>query len=113
MNYFLNNTKTQNENIPELAEVKLNEKALWKISDLICEEWKPLSRDLGIRETNIAQIEAKYLYTDGLRECCYQSLILWSEIAGDFKPNLENICLCLIDRGLNLYAKNVLELVLL
>lgn len=91
---------------------KLNEKSLWTMSDLICEEWKPISRCLGLRESNITQIELRYVQLDGIRECCYQSLLQWLE-TNIQEAGLEELCLVLVEMKLNFYAKQLLELFLL
>lgn len=94
--------------IGDLANIKLSQKDLWFISGLVCGEWRSISRVLELNENQISQIEAKYLSTDGLRECCYQSLLTWSEIFNE-KTNLEEICLTLLSQNLNLYLKKLLE----
>jgi len=92
-----------------LNEIQLNEKQFWQASALICHEWKTIARHLGLNEVDLIQIESKYLEIDGIRECCYQSLLLWSQKFYDHS-SFEHFCLCLIKMRFNLFVKQLMEL---
>jgi hypothetical protein len=103
--------KSEFESDLALEKVKLEERILWRASELICQEWKSIARALALTESTIFQIESKHLLQDGLRECCYQSLISWSQSLYE-KANLEHVCLSLIHASFNLYARQFLEIAL-
>ncbi|CAF0761310.1 unnamed protein product [Brachionus calyciflorus] len=92
----------------ELEKKKLSDKMLWEISELMCVEWKSISRYLGLKESDIFEIERKFFDQDGLRECCYQALLRWSHNSSVF--SLKHLCLSLIEQSFNFYAIKVLEL---
>jgi hypothetical protein len=73
------------------------------------QEWKTISRNLNLTELDLISIEMKYMQTDGIRECCYQSLLKWSQFFYE-QTSLESLCLSMIQMNLNLYAKQLLEL---
>lgn len=91
-----------------LAEFKLEEIDLWKASELMAQEWKSIGRGLNLTELDLANIELKYSSTEGIRECCYQTLILWNQVYYE-KSNLEYLCLSLIEMKFNLFAKKMIE----
>ena len=95
----------------QLSGVRLDERQLWAGSELICAEWKAIMRVLGLAESSLVQIESRHMQSEGLRECAYQGLIAWSQIWHE-QCHLERICLSLMRIGLNLYAKQFLELAL-
>ena len=90
------------------VSIKLNENQLWSASAFIFQEWKAISRTLNLNELDLISIETKYLQSDGIRECCYQSLLKWSQFYYE-ETSLENLCLSLIQMKFNLYAKQLLE----
>lgn len=96
------------ESPTSLDSIKLNDKILWEISDYICVEWKSIARYLGIKESDICEIEIKYFYKDGLRECCYQALLKWSQLTNEF--NLKYLCKIFIQQSFNYYAKKLIEM---
>ncbi|RNA19464.1 hypothetical protein BpHYR1_016507 [Brachionus plicatilis] len=85
------------ENEAKLESIELNEKILWEISDNVCAEWKSIGRYLGLKESDIYEIEIK----DGLRECCYQALLKWWHQTNDH--HLKYLCLSLIKQSFNYY----------
>ena len=91
-----------------VAEFNLAEKHLWSASEIICAEWKSISRCLGVKESDLMDIQARYARHDGIRECSYQSLLLWTQIYAS-SANLEHFCLTLISMRFNLFAKQLLE----
>lgn len=95
-------------NCVETSLFCLNEKHLWTSSEIICLEWKSIARGLGLNESSIADIHLRYARFEGLRECCYQSLLVWSQIDSS-NANLEYLCLALIEMRFNLFAKKLLE----
>jgi hypothetical protein len=108
----------KNETLVDCS-IRLSERDLWRASDFLCTEWKSVLRGLNassaLSESHIVQLESKYLHINnqcGVRECCYQALLLWSEVSGAEQANLEHLCLSLLSSGLNFYAKKLLELVL-
>lgn len=92
------------------CDMKLDEGHLWDASGLMAQHWKFIGRNLGLSELDLGTIEAKYLFTDGIRECCYQTLLLWSQVFYS-QATLENLCLRLIGMKFNLFAKQVIELI--
>ena len=88
--------------------VYLNESELWKASEILSMDWKSIGRYLGISESELKNIQIMYLRTDGLRECCYQTLLLWSEQFND-QTYLDNLCTFLIELRYNFYAKKLIE----
>lgn len=52
---------------------------LWRLSELVWDEWKPLGRLLTIDEEQLALVELRHLQSDGPRECAYQMLLLANE----------------------------------
>ncbi|CAF0823298.1 unnamed protein product [Brachionus calyciflorus] len=92
----------------QIDNLKLSEKFFWFASDLTCENWKSLGRFLGLKESTLNQIESKYNQSEGLRECCYQMFLIWSE---QFYSDayLHNFCLKLIDMNFKFYAVELLE----
>jgi len=96
------NTKTR-----ELS-LKLDEKHLWSASEFICLEWKSIARNLGLKESDLTDIQMRYARFEGIRECCYQMLLLWSQYYSH-NANLEYLCLSLIEMRFNLFAKKLLE----
>lgn len=96
------------ESSTRLDRIKLNDKILWEISDFICSEWKPIARYLEIKESDICEIEIKYFYKDGLRECCYQALLKWSNQTNEF--NLKYLCMIFVQQSFNYYAKILIEM---
>lgn len=96
------------QNETKLDSIKLSDKILWDISDYICVEWKSIARYLCLKESDICEIEIKYLYKDGLRECCYQALLKWSHQTNNF--NLKYLCFCLIQQSFNYYVKKLIEM---
>lgn len=103
-------TSLQNKrdlNVAKL-QLKLEEKELWLASGLIFQEWKTISRSLNLTELDLVQIEHKHMQSDGIRECCYQALLKWSQFYYE-QTSLEYLCLLLIEMKFNLYAKQLLE----
>ena len=92
------------------GEVKLDEGHFWDASGLMAQHWKQIGRSLGLRELDLTTIEARYLFTDGIRECCYQALLLWSQVACE-AASLEYLCLRLIGMKFNLFAKQLIEMI--
>lgn len=90
-------------------KTKLDENDLWSASGYLFQEWKTICRNLNLTELDLISIEMKHMQTDGIRECCYQSLLKWSQFFYE-KTSLESLCLSLIQMNLNLYAKQLLEL---
>jgi hypothetical protein len=88
--------------------VYLNESELWKASEILNMDWKSIGRYLGISESDLNNIQIMYLRTDGLRECCYQTLLLWSQQFND-QTYLDNLCTFLIELRFNFYAKKLIE----
>jgi hypothetical protein len=99
--------KSLNVNNNDLLKMKLNEKHLWKASAFLFQEWKSIGRHLNLTELDLISIESKHLKDDGLRECCYQSLLHWSQIS-ILPPNLEQLSLNLINMRFNLYARQLI-----
>lgn len=91
-----------------IDNIKLNEKILWIASDFMCENWKSIGRYLGIKESTLIQIETKYLFKDGLRECCYQMMLIWSQQFNS-EAFIKNLSIKLIDMDFSFYAKKLLE----
>ena len=89
-------------------KMKLGESHLWSASGLIFQEWKAISRNLSLNELDLVSIETKHMQFDGIRECCYQSLLKWSQYFYEHS-SLEDLCLCLIQMKFNLYAKQLVE----
>ena len=78
------------------------------LSNYLFQEWKAIARNLCLSESDIYLFEAKHLYKDGIRECCYQMLLKWRELY----PSdccLYNLCIKLININLNLYVCQYLE----
>lgn len=98
-----------NDDLKEkLMNFQLSEKNLWNASSYVFQEWKVLGRYLSLSENDIYSIESKYLFKEGLRECCYQVLLKWRE----FNPkecNLIYLCKKLIQLNLNLFVCQLLE----
>jgi hypothetical protein len=92
----------------DYLRINLNESELWKASEVLSMDWKSIGRFLGISESDLKNIEIKYLRTDGLRECCYQTLLLWSEQFYD-QTYLDYLCTLLIELRYNFYAKKLIE----
>lgn len=92
----------------KIKAVKLAESHLWEASSIMAREWRTIGRVLGLSELDLSSIEVKYLFTDGIRECCYQMLLLWLECSYD-QADLECLCMGLIDMKLNLFAKQIIE----
>ncbi len=88
--------------------LKLDEKHLWSASELICLEWKSIARCLGLNESDLTDIYMRYARFEGMCECCYQMLLLWSQFYSR-NANLEYLCLSLIEMRFNLFAKKLLE----
>lgn len=105
---WLSLKQTQAKFIFYFLKFKLNEKQMWIASDLMCLEWKSISRCLGVLESDIDDIQTKHINNDGIRECSYQSLLLWSQINSNYS-NLEHLCLSLFNMRYNLFAKQLLE----
>ena len=103
---FLRETKYVDKSKSE--NFKLNEKYLWRLSEIICQDWKSIGRYLGLKEFLLAQIESKYANQDGIRECCYQMLLVWFENF-NHQAYLEQFCTKLIQMNFNLYAKESIE----
>lgn len=95
----------------KVVDLKVEESHLWEASNFMAPQWKSIGRSLGLNEIDLDSIEAKYLYTDGMRECCYQTLLLWSQVFYA-RANLEYLCLCLIHMKCNLYAKKLIQIML-
>lgn len=90
------------------VDVKLGEKQMWRAAEIICPQWKPISRCMGLDETQIAQIESRHASTDGLRECAYQSLLLCSEF--DYENfTFTSLCSVLIKLKLNFYVRKLTQ----
>ncbi len=92
-------------------QLKLNQNDLWKVSSFIFTEWKSIGRYLGLNESALVLIEAKYLAKDGLRECCYQSLLQWNESNGSFY--FLRLVQILFEQNLNFYALKLFEVFVL
>lgn len=92
------------------CDMKLGEGHLWDASGLMAQHWKLIGRNLGLSELDLGTIEARYLFTDGIRECCYQTLLLWSQVFYS-QASLEYLCLRLIGMKFNLFAKQVIEVI--
>lgn len=99
------------KNVDNLGNVRPSDRHLWQLADMVCMEWKKLGRVLGLAESSLSQIEARWLYKDGIRECAYQMLLLCGEIFYE-QFNLESLCLSLLNLKLNLYVRKFLEIVL-
>lgn len=95
----------------KIVGIKLEESHFWEASGIMAQQWKNIGRSLGISEIDLFSVENKYLSTDGIRECCYQMFLLWSQCYYE-KSNLEFLCLGLIEMKLNLFAKQFIELIL-
>lgn len=91
-----------------IENVRLSEKSMWYASDFMCEHWKSIGRYLGLKESNLIQIETRYLAIDGIRECCYQMLLAWSQQFTS-EAFVKNFSIKLIDMNFNFYAKQLLE----
>lgn len=89
-------------------KVKLSESDLWDASSFMAHEWKAIGRSLNLSEIDLKSIEAKYLFNDGIRECCYQTLLLWSQVLYE-NSTLECLCLNLLNMKFNLFAKQIIE----
>ena len=94
--------------VNSLGEVKLDESHLWLASASLAPQWKTVARNLGLTELDLISIELKHMLADGVRECCYQSLLLWSQISYEH-ANLAYLCSSLIQMKFNLFAKQLLE----
>ena len=73
----------------------------------MAQEWKSIGRGLNLSELDLANINLKYS-SEGIRECCYQTLILWNQIYYE-TSHLEYLCLNLIEMKFNLFAKKMIE----
>lgn len=82
----------------------LSELDLWRISELIWADWKPLSRILGLGEHQISYIEDNH-EEEGARECAYQSLLLLNPMP------VETLMKALIELGLNYFARKLAQIV--
>ncbi|RNA43765.1 hypothetical protein BpHYR1_031298 [Brachionus plicatilis] len=91
-----------------IENVRLNEKVMWQVSDFMCEHWKSIGRYLGLRESTLVQIESKYLSVDGLRECCYQMMLTWSQQFSS-EAFVKTLSIKLIEMNFNFYAKELLD----
>jgi hypothetical protein len=87
--------------------MKFSQNDLWKASNYLFAQWKLLGRYLGLNETDLILIEAKYMAKDGLRECCYQLLLQVNESNGSFY--FLKLVKTLIELNLNLYALQLLQ----
>lgn len=94
--------------LKSIDNVRLNEKLMWLVSDFMCENWKSIGRYLGLKESNLIQIETSYLSNDGLRECCYQMMLAWSQQFSS-EAFVKNFSLKLIDMNFKFYAKQLLD----
>lgn len=82
----------------------LSELDLWRISELIWADWKPMSRILGLGEHQISCIENNH-EEEGARECAYQSLLLLNPMS------IETLMRALIELGLNYFARKIIQIV--
>ncbi len=106
LNLYLNKFLLNAEEI----NIKLEESHLWEASGIMAQQWKTIGRSFGLSEIDLYSIEAKCLFTEGIRECCYQMLLQWSQCFYE-QSNFENLCLGLIGMKLNLLAKKFIELI--
>ena len=106
---FYLNKFIESKNHDEILKRKLTEKDLWKCSGILFPEWKSIGRTLGLTEHELIEIESRYLYTEGIRECCHKSLIEWLQFFYE-RATIQQLCLHLIDLNLNLFVKQILEL---
>jgi hypothetical protein len=93
-----------------LDSVQVEEKHLWAVSEHVCGEWKSVARALGLPESSLIQIEHRHMIGEGVRECAYQSLLAWLQQAS--RARLEDVCVSLIRAKFNLYARQLMEVVL-
>ena len=93
----------------EARSKRLDERQLWRTSELLYAEWKSVGRVLGVREAELAQIECRHANVEGMRECCYQTLLAWSQVNND-KCTLEHLCLAMLHMRFNLFAKKLVQL---
>lgn len=110
LKFYLSNLeqKKQTKLNESRLKMKLDETHLWSASGYLFQEWKAISRCLNLNELDLVSIEAKHLQSDGIRECCYQSLLKWSQCFYE-QSCLEFLCLSLIKIEFNLYAKQLVE----
>ena len=82
----------------------LSERDLWRISELIWDKWKPISRIIGLAEYQISFVEYNH-EEEGTRECAFQALLLLNPIT------VETILRALIELGLNYFARKLTQIV--
>ncbi len=92
----------------------LDEDELWKVSEVLAMEWKPIARYLGVSELELKNIEFKYIMNEndasgGMRECCYQSLLIWSQQNYD-NASLDKLLLAVMQLKYNLFVKQIIRL---
>ncbi len=108
LNTYLDTLLSKHQDSSLNMSLKLEEKHLWATSEFTCLEWKSIARSLGLNESDLTDIHMRYARFDGIRECSYQSLLLWSQVFSH-NANLEYLCLSLIEMRFNLFAKKLLE----
>ena len=103
LNFYIKMIGAENR----LDVFKLDDNNLWTASKFMAQEWKSIGRGLNLSELDLANINLKYS-SEGIRECCYQTLILWNQIYYE-TSHLEYLCLNLIEMKFNLFAKKMIE----
>lgn len=105
-----NNQKCEHEEKGQ-SEDELSERDLWRASDIVRAEWKSVARHLDVSESQLVQIEHSFSRApqDGMRECAYQTMLVWSQQSGCRRARLKHLACSLIEARLNYYAKQIIK----
>ena len=91
---------------------KLGESDLWVASGIMAEKWRWIGRGLGLAESELISIEAKFMEREGMRECCYQMMLVWSQSCWE-EASVEGLCMGLIEMKLNLFSRQFVEAIVI